>query len=264
LRRHVKSRALILSGRDLGESDRIITFLSEQLGKFSAVAKGARRSKRRFAGALELFSLVELCAVDSGAGLLRLESCDLLEPYPAIRGDLKRFAGACYLCELAAELFPEREQAGAAFELLSHALAGLNAGRNYPWERVAELRLLALAGFRPQLGACQGCGAGPAGRKMRFSPERGGVLCTRCGAELPTVEASAGTLLLLGEALRLGLPRLARLRFSRRSLEESEALLSAFTRHILGKELKSRRFLESVEGAKGSGPCLTPRKAADS
>jgi DNA repair protein RecO (recombination protein O) len=247
LRRQIKSRALILGGRDLGESDRIITFLTRDFGKLSAVAKGAKRSARRFAGCLELFSLVEVCLDDRGRELLRLESCDLAQPFPAIRSDLKRYAVACYLCELARELFPEREPAADAFDLLAHALGQLDAGAPYPWERVAELRLLALAGFRPALAACHACGAEPEGLAVRFSPERGGILCARCASgEAGVIEVSAGTLRLLEEALRLEVARLSRLRFSRLALSESEALLTAVVRHTLRKDLKSRKFLESL------------------
>ncbi len=247
MREYLKSRAIILSGRDLGESDRLVGLLSRDFGRLSAVAKGAKRSTRRFAGALELFSLVEMGAVDSGRDLLRLDSCDLLDPYPAIRSDVRRYGAACYLCELARELFPEREPAEAAFGVLAWALAGLDAGGDFPWERVAALRLIGLAGFAPHLSGCLRCGASPAGRPMHFSPGRGGVLCPGCAAGEPAaVEVSAGTLGLLGEAARLEPAKLTRLRFSRLALEESEALLTALLRHTLRRELKSKRFLEEV------------------
>ena len=44
--------AVILRTRDFGESDKIVTLLSARAGKFSGIAKGAKRSQRRFAGAL--------------------------------------------------------------------------------------------------------------------------------------------------------------------------------------------------------------------
>lgn len=246
MRRQLKSRAIILSGRDLGESDRIITFLTRDHGRLSAVAKGARRSKRRFTGALEIFSLVEVCATDLGRELLTLDSCDLTHAWPNIRADVRRYGQACYLCELARELFPEREPARDAFALLALALERLSAAEgDPPWELLAELRLLSLAGFAPRLTSCR-CGA-PVEAAARFYPAQGGVLCPRCappGAEATL--ASAGTLRLLGEAARLELAKLSRLRFSRQAVEESARLLTALARHTLGKELKSRKFLESL------------------
>ena len=237
MKRHLKTPAIILAGRDLGESDRLLTLFTRDLGRLSAVARAARRSKR---------------LIDQGRDLLHLDSCDLVEPFEAIRADVRRYAGACYLCELARELFPEREPAQAAFGLLSHALGRLAGGQDAPaWERLAALRLLALAGFAPRLEGCLRCGAPPE-PPLRFLPAVGGLLCPACAATDQAaqaqgpVEVSAGTLRLLSEALRLEPGRLSRLRFSRLALQESERLLTALVRQVLGKDLKSRRFRESV------------------
>ena len=45
--------ALILRTYKLGESDRIVVFLTRDRGKKRGVAKNARQSRRRFGGALE-------------------------------------------------------------------------------------------------------------------------------------------------------------------------------------------------------------------
>src|SRR2546425_7241851 len=47
------SDALILRTYTLGESDRIVVFLTRDRGKKRGVAKNARQSRRRFGGALE-------------------------------------------------------------------------------------------------------------------------------------------------------------------------------------------------------------------
>ena len=47
------SEALILRTYKLGEADRIVVFLTRDRGKKRGVAKGARRARSRFAGALE-------------------------------------------------------------------------------------------------------------------------------------------------------------------------------------------------------------------
>ncbi|MFH0810549.1 MAG: DNA repair protein RecO [Pseudomonadota bacterium] len=247
MRSYLKTPALILSGRDLNESDRLMSLLSRDLGRFSAVAKGAKRSTRRFAGCLELFSLVEACLIDSGRGLLLLESCALLDPYPAIRADVARYGHACFLCEMAKELFPEREPFAEAFNLLSHALAELNAGGHIlSMSRMTELRLLVVAGFAPQLGGCRRCQAPVGPQNMRFVPEQGSVFCPTCAPEGHAVDVSAGTLRLLMEAARLDLAKLSRLHFSRWALDESGRLLADFVRCTLRKDLKSRKFLESL------------------
>src|SRR5918996_5936721 len=48
-----ESEALILRTYKLGEADRIVVFLTRDRGKKRGVAKGARRAKSRYLGALE-------------------------------------------------------------------------------------------------------------------------------------------------------------------------------------------------------------------
>ena len=52
--------AIVLRTREYGESDKIVTVLSRAAGKFSGIAKGGKRSQRRFPGTLEIFSHVTL------------------------------------------------------------------------------------------------------------------------------------------------------------------------------------------------------------
>src|SRR5439155_1113679 len=53
--REFATPALVLRTRPYGESDRIVTLITEQHGKVSGIAKGAKNSRRRFAGTLEPF-----------------------------------------------------------------------------------------------------------------------------------------------------------------------------------------------------------------
>ena len=58
--------AIVLKVNDLGESDKIVTFYSKQAGKIAGIAKGAKRSKKRFSNKLEMFSLLEVQYDDRG------------------------------------------------------------------------------------------------------------------------------------------------------------------------------------------------------
>ncbi len=54
------TEAIILRTYPVGESDRIVSFLSRTEGRLRGVAQGARRPKSRFAGLLEPLSHVRL------------------------------------------------------------------------------------------------------------------------------------------------------------------------------------------------------------
>ncbi|HTU59687.1 MAG TPA: DNA repair protein RecO, partial [Polyangiales bacterium] len=55
-----QAAALVLRAVDFGESDRVITLLTRELGLVSTMARAARKSKRRFAGALEGFAIIHV------------------------------------------------------------------------------------------------------------------------------------------------------------------------------------------------------------
>ena len=97
-----KTRAIVLRSLDYGESDRIVTFLTDEFGKLKGIAKGARRSRRRFANALEPFSLSTILFSRRGSGgLAFIEGSDVINHFAGIRADLDRTLVASYVVELA-------------------------------------------------------------------------------------------------------------------------------------------------------------------
>ena len=96
-----KMTAIVLRVNDLGESDKIVTFYSRQEGKMAGIAKGAKRSKKRFSNKLEIFSLLDVLYDDrSFSGLVRIAEAELLSPFMHLREDYERYVSAVLACEL--------------------------------------------------------------------------------------------------------------------------------------------------------------------
>src|SRR4030043_2259128 len=113
------THAIVIRSLNYGESDKIITFFTKEFGKLKGIAKGARRSRKRFQNALGLFSHLRLIFFDKeGLGLVRAESCDILHSFPKIKEDLKKILYGNYYLELVNEMAGEREANREAFELL--------------------------------------------------------------------------------------------------------------------------------------------------
>ena len=93
--------AVLLRRMDYGDFDVIITFFTLKCGKLTLIAKSAKKSTKRFAGILELFSVLEVVAGTSrGKGLAVLQEAVLKQPFSAIRADFKKMAYASYWAEL--------------------------------------------------------------------------------------------------------------------------------------------------------------------
>ena len=139
--------ALILRTYTLGESDRIVVFLTRDRGKKRGVAKNARQSRRRFGGALEPMTLGRV-------GYLERERRDLVglhyvdvtrSPLSAIDGEALGYVG--YFAELIDEWAQEADPNETLFRLGASMVDAIAAG--IPIERLAryfEYWLLRLQG----------------------------------------------------------------------------------------------------------------------
>jgi DNA repair protein RecO (recombination protein O) len=174
--------AIVLRCVDYRDADRIVTLLTRQHGKVSALARGARKSKKRFAGALEGFAVISVELALGSAELGRLDSAQVTRAFPALLADLARLTAAGALLRRCRELLPEHVPDEPVFDevlAMLEALPGTDAAN---WHLACELRLLSLAGFAPLLEICGGCGKQPAAaQSASFDPQRGSIVCRACG-----------------------------------------------------------------------------------
>ena len=252
-----RTRCLVLRTFDQGESDRVVHLYSEALGRVSAIAKGARRSKRRFPGTLEILSLCDVRLVDPPrAQLMRLEGAKLVGAFEGITANLARYAIACQFLELLDRLTAERE---ANPELFHFAVGVLEVLRESEPDRLLAVlvlaKTLARLGFRPQLTRCAVCGNEPApsAAQIAFLPAQGGAVCRSCAGP---AESSVPLRLLraLETGLRLPLRARAELGLSARDAERVELLVERFFRFQIGTELRSAAFLRQALAAARENP----------
>ncbi len=174
------TRAILLRSIAYGESDRVVTLLGQATGRVSALARGARKSQKRFGGGLGMGALGEASLRErGGADLMSLESFDVAEPRSGLGGDVGRTAHAAYALELVEKLCAPRQPEPAVFDWLDEFLSRLEAGAASAERlRVFELGLLRHLGLGPQLKTCVACGRADLGDEtLRWHPERGGVIC---------------------------------------------------------------------------------------
>jgi DNA repair protein RecO (recombination protein O) len=251
------TEALVLRSFDSGESDRIVHLLSPDFGRLSAIAKGAKRSVRRFAGTLDLFQRLSVqIARPRASALARLDQARLLDPALGLRADPRRFALACYLVELLDRLAPEGGARRDAARLFAFAADTLRVvAEREPDTRLRTLvvlRALDALGMKPELRACVRCGGElGAGPQVGFHVGEGGPLCEACGARPGgegTLLVHKGTLRALEQSMRFDLRRVERLALGRGALAEAARLVGRFQRFHLGLELRSERFLDEILG----------------
>ena len=241
--------AIIISVKDYGEADRLVTFLAPQRGRLTGVAKHARKSKRRFANCLEPLSRVTLFLSERARGELEfLEKGEAVRSFPALRRDLARLGAGALLAELASEMASPPEATAAIFTTLETGLGLLDEGA--PPDSLLPvflLHLLTLGGYGLSLHHCRVCEKEPQ-PPLVVSLPKGGIICGACsrGAPGPLVSLNPGAWKLLRLAQDLPPGKLGRLRFPPWQRGQSLGLLRLFIRHHLGRDLKAWAFWDKV------------------
>jgi len=243
-----RTRALVLRTFDQGESDRVVHLYTETLGRVSAIAKGARRSKRRFPGTLEILSVVDVRLVDPPrAQLARLEGAKLVRAFEGIPTNLGRYAIACQFLELLNRVTPDRQPQPELFQFAFGVLDVLDGETPDPLLALLVLaKTLARIGYRPQLVRCALCAADlPSDGSVGFVPAHGGAVCRRCaGPEEARIPARL--LRALEAGLRQPLRSRGELDLSEREIDLAARLVERFFRFHIGFELRSEAFLRQV------------------
>ncbi len=253
---YYKTPAVILHSLDFAESDKLVTFFTRDFGKLRGIAKGAKRSRKRFGSGLEPLTCSAVCFFEKEkASLVRLDHCEIVDPFPHIHSDMLRLGYAGYLAELISVTAAERERSGELYALLIGFFELLNQPAfREEFVRIFELRLLALAGYQPELRSCVVCRREAKDKHRHwFCQSKGGLICSDCVRDsLDHAHLSWGTIRTLQRAQTIELEKIRRLFFSSQAREESRRILPHFIEYRIEKPLKSLRLLQQLEGKGGT------------
>lgn len=237
------TEAILLAVRNWGEADKMVTLLSRDYGKITAIAYGCRRPKNRLAGSIQVFSQVDLSMM-SGHGLETIKQCDLKQSFRKVREDLTIMAYAAFVNELVVEFCPERQPEPHVYDLLVHTLSTITKRNPRLVALAAAWQLLALAGYQPNFACCVICG-----QELKddayFSSEKGGIVCSDCDhQELSEINAKAKDF--IEALLYIDWENIQSFSVSGSILVQSERILTSYIACLLGKSLKSLDFIRQV------------------
>jgi DNA repair protein RecO (recombination protein O) len=193
----IVTEALLVRRVEYGESDLVLTLLTQKVGKVSALARGARKSTRRFAGALEPMHtlLVELDERPS-AELLTLVSATLKQPRAKILSNLPAMEAAGKALSWVRMAAPPRTPEEAPYAVLNLLLDRLAAANDAEGVATAlaeaGLSLLSAFGWGIDFERCVRCGrqASPE-QSASVDAVRGGLICRNCGGARLRISAAA-------------------------------------------------------------------------
>jgi DNA repair protein RecO (recombination protein O) len=173
-----QAEAIVLRTYPLREADLLVTLFTRSEGKVKGIARSAKKSKRRFGGALEPLTLVRAYYDDrEGQELARLDSCDILESPLSTTIDYPRVVALEHVAETLDELLPDREANDAIFRLAVSVLEQLKSGSIWMPLTYFQLWLVRLVGFLPDLDSCLACGVTLNGSRAFYHVLADGLMC---------------------------------------------------------------------------------------
>lgn len=225
---------------DFSETSQVVTFLTQDFGKLSLIAKGAKRPKNNFDGPIQIFRHASLVFIPKKHGALGiLTESRTLETFMALSLTIERYYAACYSCELSDAFIPESQEASDIYSLLLQFFKSLCSGCDVATSLcLFELHFLRILGHMPWRTVCPDCER-PLKKHdtVAFSIRLGGGLCQNCHAKDPLAITTSASTIILGHRLsNLRYLHPERLRVSRISTERLRELTTHLICSLLGRQ----------------------------
>jgi DNA repair protein RecO (recombination protein O) len=241
------SPAIIMRIKGLGESDLLVTFFTSDRGRLKGVAKGAQRSKKRFANCLDLFCLTSLeYELKRKGSLYFLHSGKLIDAFPGLRSDFSSLSLASYMVELTEILFPLGVADTGMFELLKNSFFAIDKGKRKDLLRIQfEARAMALGGYGINFDKCCNCGRIYTGEgRAVFKRSKGGIACLKCQQEsklFPGLDHDTVTGLRTIQSKSWN--EVEAFNFSDKMIREIKSVLNLHMEYRIGRRLKTAEYL---------------------
>ncbi|NLX76119.1 MAG: DNA repair protein RecO [Clostridiaceae bacterium] len=184
---YVKTRGMVVREVKVGDYDKILTVVTEDLGRISVSARGVRRSGNRCSAGTQIFSYCDW-VLYKGKNTYILNSCEIINSFYEIRQDMTLLAHAAYMLQLIHDTSYENQPAKDRLTVLLHALENLLQKNRTPSlvTRVFALKTVQLMGYVPIVSGCCLCETRETDN-IYFSFERCGFVCEECVAGLNNV-----------------------------------------------------------------------------
>ena len=179
---HVTTKAIVLREAAYKESDKILTLLTEDLGKITVHARGCRKKGNGLSAACQMLVWSEMTLSEFRGRWTVTEAAVELE-FRRLRSDLDRLALGAYFADVLDSIVQEESPADDLLPLLLNCLYALDT-LDRPLEQIKaafEVRCMSLAGFEPLLDGCAICGRMP--EQPRLNLTQGILHCPACKEE---------------------------------------------------------------------------------
>lgn len=243
-----KCKGIILGSFSFGESNKIISILTNELGIIKVVANGIRKPTSKYSGAMELMNKVDIYVRKSkSSDLYTIREYELIKSFHSLRNTYEIICNLYYISEFIIKFF---ESEISSIKVYNNLFSLLLLLEKYP-DSVNELRWafvlksLLLLGYLPNLKYCSDCGK-KLDKNIYISSRDGWIFCSRCSEYNVDKKISYGAINFLELVLNYDYKNIVKLKVSKKVQEDLDAFFHSIIYGILGKEMKSEFMFDTL------------------
>ncbi|MDD5953261.1 MAG: DNA repair protein RecO [Oscillospiraceae bacterium] len=244
----IMTDGLVIGEKIVGESDRLVTLLTREEGILRAFAPQAKNLKNSKVSSTQLLCYSQF-VLYKGKDKYVVNDGQAIEVFFGLRRDIESLSLAQYFCELASLLAPQESEAGDFLRLILNGLSFLSSGTrpHLLLKPVVEMRLLALAGFMPNLIGCDTCGVYESD-PMYFLPGKGVLYCKDCikDAGERSLAVAPGVLTALRHTIYAEFQKLFSFSLQPEGLKQLSQISETYLLHIIGRRIPTLEFYHQM------------------
>ncbi len=179
----ITTDGLVIKETNIRDNDRMITVITRDLGVITAFVRGGKSIKSKRGSATSLLSFSSFCLEFKGDTYTVTEATTNKVFFGA-GSDIITLTIAQYFCELCSVFRPEERESEEYLRLVLNSLHFLTENKRSPEliKAITELRVAVIAGYAPNIVACDGCGKFE-DLVMYFNIQDGTLYCNNCKNE---------------------------------------------------------------------------------
>ena len=238
----IKTSGIVIAENSLGDSDKILTILTPNIGKITCVAKGAKRPKSTLLAGSQLLCFGEYVLRKSN-DIYNIQSCDPIEVFYNIRVDLDKLNYSSTILKIITDVTLENQNNYHILKLFLNTLYIISqSDKNLDFiMSVFRMRLLKILGYAPNVEQCVSCG-----KKIDlygFSIKENGFKCLNCNnLDSGSIKMSEGCKYAIIYSLKANSKKLFSFNISETAIKEFELISRLYFNEKLEKEYKVSKF----------------------
>ncbi|MDH5682774.1 MAG: DNA repair protein RecO [Spirochaetota bacterium] len=250
-----KIKGFVLKGHPFGESHKMISLFSRELGKLKVIAHGVRKTTSRYGSAFELLNEVSLVISPTReAELYNIKEHSIVSSCHPIRESYSGIQLLYYLSEFLSLFVHENMANDGLYNILSQTLKAMSTNKKSGYELVKsfELKSLQELGFLSELEHCSQCGTSiderlkNAGTSLSVTSRGGWIVCDMCRNPQIDQDISQGTYRYFLKLLREQMDKVCRVRINGNMRVETDLAFERLMISIVGRKLKASRWQSAV------------------